>query len=337
MKNFKLAGILLLASFVFISCDKDDESVTPEVSQEKKLNIESDLFDAETSKEVGYNTFAEMLADGYEDLDLTLENVVTEHLKKDEIITGSTSKSTTIGRRLTFKDLRDIGFNEFRLRGIVEKQFGRNPDGLSLNGETMFKAKKPTITDQYSKFASIQVGKAKTKVTQYPKTYLKLVHTQVFRNTGNQSASYTATRSVATQTTSSWEITVSANLTVTGTVGIPLVSEGSISLSLGVEGSHGQSKSRVITNTYSTTFKLPPHSYRSVTFYEGEERSSVIFTIPVYITGYMGANFGKKTNGHYFWFPTIASIVGGERQQKGKVSTVKIDKVRTVVGKTYKI
>jgi hypothetical protein len=103
--------------------------------------------------------------------------------------------------------------------------------------------------------------------------------------------------------TSMWEITGTAGLELGGKVGIPLVTEGSVKVSVSIAAKGGGSTVKTITTKiFSPVINVP--AWKTVEYVLKERYKTVNskWTIPMEFSGVVGADFGQKVNGSYYWW-----------------------------------
>mmetsp|Transcript_94754 Transcript_94754/g.116054 ORF Transcript_94754/g.116054 Transcript_94754/m.116054 type:complete len:103 (+) Transcript_94754:516-824(+) len=73
------------------------------------------------------------------------------------------------------------------------------------------------------------------------------------------------------------------------------------------------SKTTSITQTSKqiVTVKVPPKSKITVELIGQFSKETINFEIPIICHGYIGANFGRRINGHYYWFQNISTLTNG--------------------------
>lgn len=303
MKYYKtVAKSVLLAGILLLNACHQNENFFEEVSQKQVVNDEVRSISA-----LGYSSTSEMLENGW----AKLEN----KNKENSLTSTNNQRNARIREKLTFDHLAGLGFNQHRLKNLITDNFNSSPDGISVNSEGRFNAVNPTITDQYSRFAYIESGNPSVTVTTQSEEE-KVVYDYTLYNYSDQTDTHTLVRSHQSGTTSSWSVSSSVNVTVGGKVGIPLISEGSVEVSVGTTAGGGGSESHVVTNEIQSTVSVPPHSKRRVVLIERIKDAKYEYEIPVYTSGWIGSNFGHKVNGHYYWFSPINNLIGPDGREK---------------------
>jgi hypothetical protein len=106
----------------------------------------------------------------------------------------------------------------------------------------------------------------------------------------------------ATTNTSNWNVSVTTGLKIGGKIGIPFVTEGSVEVSLSATAGGGGSKSTTFTENYRTPhIDVDPGKRVRFVLEERWRPINSLWTVPVKFRGYVGADYGKRVNGHYFW------------------------------------
>lgn len=306
----KTAAIFAIA-FIAFSCQEEKEAIKP--AQEKANEQKRPL------SEIGYSSTDEMLADGW----IKLESEVLEYPNKaDQKDENARAQASGIQQKLTFQNLSDMGFSHHRLKELVTNHFDRSPDGISINGERIYNAPlNPTITEEYGHSAYIETGEPTVTFTSGYHN-LNVVYDYTFHNYSGEEDSHTISRSYQKGRTTSWSSTTSVNVSVAGTVGLKGIADITVEVGVGTSATNGGSESEVITTQVSSTITVPPHSKRRVIFIEKVKEDAYYYDIPVKVSGTLGANFGDKLNGHYYWFTAIRPLLGsdGEQHEIGEVS-----------------
>lgn len=299
--------MIAAVALITAACEEEKDVLEPDEIRQSTVN------EGKNISTIGYNSTEEMLASGWTKLASTSTTTATS----GEMTRQNSSR---ISEKLTFDHLAGLGFNEHRLKDLITNYFNSSPDGISVNSERRFNAPDPTITDRYSRFAYIESGTPSVTITTQSEEE-KIVYDYTLYNYSGQTDEHTLVRSHQSGTTSNWSVTSSVNVTVGGKVGIPLISEGSIEVSVGVSASGGGSESHVVTNEIRSTVSVPPYSKRRVVLVENVKDAKYEYEVPVYTTGYIGANFGHRVDGHYFWFTGINNLIGpdGHDKEIGKV------------------
>ncbi|NHN24902.1 hypothetical protein FIA58_004355 [Flavobacterium jejuense] len=102
--------------------------------------------------------------------------------------------------------------------------------------------------------------------------------------------------------TSNWNVSATAGLKIAGKVGIPFVTEGSVEVSLSTTAGGGESKSTTFTENYRTpNINVAPGQSVRFVLEERWRPLNSTWSVPVNFRGYVGADYGKRVNGHYFW------------------------------------
>lgn len=107
---------------------------------------------------------------------------------------------------------------------------------------------------------------------------------------------------IETSNTRSWNVSGTISTEVGGNVGIPLVSEGSVKVTVSLTAGGSGSNSRVLKENLSSTRIWVPA--RKTAVFQPVERHRTITTkwqVPIQFRGFVGADYGKKHHGHHFW------------------------------------
>lgn len=315
----RIIATLVIALTLLASCETDPQElndITPQSNSSQALN--KDIQSA-----LGYTSINEMILDGWK----RIENTTNLQIEDKKPLATSKAQSN-ITERLSFGQLNSLGFNEYRLRDRFKDIYGKHPDGIAINSENRFSGINPTITDQYSHFAYIHTATPTITILNENTEHTEIVYDHIFYNYSNQTDTHTIVRSYNRGTSTNWSVTESIDVSIGGKVGIPLLTEGSIEISVGVSTTQGGSQSNTVTDQIRSTITIPPYSKRRILMIEQSSYAKVKYDIPVYTSGYIGANFRRRVNGHYFWFNDINALIGsnGRDNQLGLITSNKVYK-----------
>ena len=110
---------------------------------------------------------------------------------------------------LKFSDLSALGSSPSAIREGFKREYGINPDGISLNHETYYGAMHPAITEQYSRYCYKEHGSVRyTSVGSKDKTVI-VGHDSVENRTGQE---VSAVSTVTEQWTESVSRTTSSSI-----------------------------------------------------------------------------------------------------------------------------
>lgn len=328
-----LSKLLLVSiTFVLLNACQKDEQVT-------KTSIDEAAFKkAKNITDLGYNSLDEMLKSGWS----RAKNVTIK--KQNTLGRAAVVKeeryATKLERKLTFKDLSDLGFSEHRLRSMIKDIKKVDPEGLAINSENRFSGVTPTTIERYSQYmAYVKTGKPKITIVDNETIPSKILFTTtVYNDTDSPSKQYIK-RTITTGTTTEWNVTSSAKIGIEGKIGIPLIAETSINVELGLTAGGGGSRSRTESNEIQAEFEVPPHHKMKVVVLNAEQNSTVKYEIPFHISGYIGTNYTHKVDGHWFWFYHLPTLLGSESKplEKGVVTSNKAYDIQIIAQKPEKL
>lgn len=300
MKLFN-SSIVLLAVFCFLSCEKETDLLT--ATQEK------------TEKEVSEE---ELITQGLIPLE---ETVLFDYTTIDIESADNTVKATTkwsyslmseSDLNAIYTSYTDLSFLKVRFKNVLNKG-SRKPDGVSVN--------------------SFHVGSGTNTSTKYDwECYRyftrKLSGSTTWENSGWEKVSSVNSIRIPNWTDSevthgnnsdyvsitrgevdSWTVSASTSVTVGGKVGIPLVAEGSAEVTVSLGASYTDESSTTITvNPPTGWFNIPANTDAVLTLYQTTSTATTTYDVPIKVNGYVGASFGKKVDGHYYWAAAASQV-----------------------------
>lgn len=234
---------------------------------------------------------------------------------------------------LLFKDLPALNSNPDQIRSRFENIFHAKPDGIALNHETYYNAVKPPITEQYGRYCYKKVGEmtliprpgsSSEKVMIVGTDYIE--NNSKFTTTQASTVKGTWAESVSHTTSSTVGLTFGQKITFEGIFEMGMEFSASVTTEETVTERQEQEKSSTVTVT------LPPYSAAKVSMQATMREETMDFTAPITISGYFGANFPSKVDGHYFWFESANNLLPmTSGTLTGRITGVKAFDVHTVV------
>lgn len=210
---------------------------------------------------------------------------------------------------LRFEDLRALGSSTHMVRDWFYKTYGAKA-GISLNYGGVFGAVKPPTTVQYGRWCYKTIGPVKyVGRASNPRSQLILLKRSTIVNNTPQPVRKTI------RIDASWEQSISH--TTSNTLGLEFSSgvtvAGLFSYNLGFNFQTTTSESKINKRTQSSsqsvTITVPPRSKRTV-YLRGTRRiEDARYQAPITVSGWFGANFGKRIRGHYFWFASASRVL----------------------------
>lgn len=287
MKQINKYGVLLLSLLILNSCQKEDEIIV-----EPQINTT-----LEETNEIEYS---------YGPI-VKVSDAISN--------TKSTKTSATPWRDITKDDLTNLSrnsemnfLNDSELRSRFNHAFtksNRKPKNVSIN-DLRFGGGTNT-SEKYGWVAQIRTYAS--PVTQQPSslTGFKRVAGTAARSERNN-LSYGRTMELAgewritTTNESNWNVTGSISTEVGGKIGIPLLAEGSVSVTVSLESGGGGSQSRSITEVINGgSIYVPAGKVANWELVERHRDYKSQWDVPVEFSGSVGADYGAKVEGHYFW------------------------------------
>ncbi|GAA0189409.1 hypothetical protein GCM10009122_49620 [Fulvivirga kasyanovii] len=291
--------LVLLFGFFLYSCDKE------EIIEPDKKSVKDTFLDKEKTEE-------ELIAEGYVPLEETvlldyeaIKNKLDNEGARTEERKWSYSKVTWDDLKAIDSRYTDQHFMRYTFKDALNKG-GRWPDGVSINDVHLGWGHNPSTKYGwwcYKYFTRKPIGSTEWKNSGWKRVYG--VNSITIPNwTSNEILHENTTDyvSISNAKQRNWSIEASASVTVGGKVGIPLVSEGSVEVTVSLGGSRGGEITQTITvNPPTGWFKIPPHTDAVLTLAQTTSTATTKYDLPVRVEGWVGGNYGKRVDGHYFW------------------------------------
>lgn len=188
------------------------------------------------------------------------------------------------------------------MRQKFKEHFGSLPRGLALNSETYYDAVTPAITDQYGYHCYKVAGNFTYQAPTVSTDDQRVVAVAWAENNTDdaQTMSVSLSGSKAKSTTLTWQRAV--GLTISAKVTVKEVFEFGGEISVTETVGEESSTSDEIGVSTTASVNVPPRSKRKVTLVGTHHQESVSFEVHISVSGYFGANFDPRVNGHYYWF-----------------------------------
>lgn len=205
---------------------------------------------------------------------------------------------------------------ESRLLNLFKKS-GIRPDGVCINDfRTRNSYKGYLLSDKYNWHAYIKTGKPRIIEEKTDTLYNGILKSSwAINESRDRDMAYNISYAVTKSKTNYWENIASMSVAVGKKIGIPLIGEGEVTITLGY--SHVEGKSETISETFSYTpwIYLAPRTKKQVIMRKKDITRTIKCEIPIIISGYVGVNFPKPVDGHYFWrFP--ANLLFKDKETK---------------------
>jgi len=172
------------------------------------------------------------------------------------------------------------------------------------------------LSDKYNWHAYIKTGKPRIIEEKTDTLYNGILKSSwAINESRDRDMAYNISYAVTKSKTNYWENIASMSVAVGKKVGIPLIGEGEVTITLGY--SHVEGKSETISETFSYTpwIYLAPRTKKQVIMRKKDITRTIKCEIPIIISGYVGVNFPKPVDGHYFWrFP--ANLLFKDKETK---------------------
>ncbi|WP_024772743.1 ETX/MTX2 family pore-forming toxin [Aquimarina macrocephali] len=331
MKNLKKVLLSIALACVFTACEKEDSEMLSDEQQtinEITSHEQEPATDLESS--LGYKSIKEMLNDGWEEvpnLNFDKEEDSNKEQPRNKV-------QSYIKEKLNFAHLKALGFDKYRIMHLMTTKYGSRPDGIAINNENIFDGMNPPITVRYNVPSYIHTGNPIISVVDPGDKRQKIIYDVTLENPSNVQDKHTIVHSIKKGSNSSWSVTESLSVALGGKVGLPLVTEGSIEITVGVSATQGGVSSREEVYEVRSEIIIPPKSKRRVIMTQPVSETKMEYRIPVYTSGGIGANFGHRVDGHYFRFTRINRLLDsdGRKEQRGFVYTKTAYRANVIAG-----
>lgn len=354
----KITGYCLLMAItasLIVSCSTNDDlskSKESEATEKEKENVEKEPTTGNTKPEkadmtevslsdLGYKNDNEMFADGWtkEIVDKSLisgrSKVDYEQEKNDNPDENSIKASEVNAEkvRMSAEQVNQLNLGHNQIKELF-KINGVTPEGVTINSWTSTGAfREYNVADQYGWFAYIETGTPKITMEYLLKDGGYKTSSFVIYNQGDVEDSFQRIVSFSEGKSINWNVSTKAGVTVGGEAGVPFVAKGKVEVSFEISAGVGGSKDNVETHTYNYFGKIPAHSKRTIIVRQKKRLTKAEYSIPVVISGYVGLNFKKKVNDHYFWRGDASLLhQGKENTQLGSISVDEVYDIEIIAG-----
>jgi hypothetical protein len=198
-----------------------------------------------------------------------------------------------------YSDLTALGWSWDWIASGFQKEFGKRPDYVHMNGERS--GGKKSITEEYGYYFYKWWGERKYTSRAQSDPRGRTIGSQWAYNYGNEEATSTLTVSGT--------FTESVSISTKSKYGIKLKTKVSIlGQEIEVEGSYEYEEGETTTSTQSYSIsssvqvRVPPRSKRKVELISYYSQGSYTFEQPIRMGGYFGAQFSPRVRGHFYWF-----------------------------------
>ena len=187
---------------------------------------------------------------------------------------------------------------------MYHKEFGKNPKEVYLNQHICNKYHHHC----YNYYGDVVVL-AETKSTAVSK---RVANSRELHNTSNVEATHTIELSASMQNYAGVKVTEASSFSYGGKIsigseklGVCAEFKANFTIENSVESTDSDTKEIRVTDKITTTLK-PGEKVKAEMYLEWDTLTQK-FKIPFTIAGWIGADFGHKVHGHYYWFFTLAS------------------------------
>jgi len=244
----------------------------------------------------------------------------------------------SVNEKLKFSDLDALDSSPHSVREKFKDHYGIEPDGIALNDETYFNAHKPPITKTWGHPCYKELGEFEfTRDSEKDPEHV-VVGSNYAVNQSDEEATISVTVGGNWTDSVTWSTSTTTGLSITSEVTIKTVFKigGTVSVSTTI----GRSESKTFSKSTSSTVtvKVPPRSKKKVEMVGVLKEEKMDFKAPIRVHGMFGANFPKRTHGHYFWFLSSNSVLNkNSGEVTGTINNSKVMDVSTTVHKAEPI
>lgn len=239
---------------------------------------------------------------------------------------------------LSFNDLEALKSSPPSVKAAFSKIYGKDPDGISVNSETYFKAVTPAITQQYGHpcykvMGEITYVEAGTSVPSDA-----IVGSNYAVNNSDEDATISLTVTGAWSETQTWTTSVTTGMQFSESINLEGVFQ--MGEQFNISTTVGQSSANSVTKTASATVSVvvPAKSKKQVTMVATMQTETMNFSAPIAVQGMFGANFPDRVQGHYFWFADASQVLNATSGTlNGSIKNTAALKVQTNIGATEPI
>lgn len=225
-------------------------------------------------------------------------------------LNASVASADQVREVLAFTDLEAFGSSPNAVRSAFTKKYGTEPDGITLNKETYFGAKKPAVTERYGYPAYKTVGQYKlTTISPSPEPKAVVVGENTVVNHGDEEATISLTVGGKLSDTVGWSFSSTNGLKFNTKISV--VGAFQMGSEFSFSTTAGESKSSTVMKTVESTVsvKVPPESKVKVQMIAHVKEEKIEFSAPVRVSGFFGANFSKPVDRHYYWFMDVQNVL----------------------------
>ncbi len=205
-----------------------------------------------------------------------------------------------------WKNLSHFGFGPEKIYEYFEKEYGRRPRGIAVSNHTNGeKTGDRPVTEQHGWTCKMSYGQAKVEYTSN-----EIKHTVIGEKTCEAGSDVETSecklqidRKLSRQTSFGWETGQHIGLETQFKTGISFIAEGKITASFDLTFSQNGVKSEGSETTFRSSDTVKPKKGQkvkiSVIALQSDDKAKV--TIPVSLSGKIGAHFSKKVKDHFHW------------------------------------
>ncbi len=278
-----ISGTMLL--MCFLSCDNQDNNLIPPKQNEINYTY-GPVIKVKDNFSTNRNSRSRSYVSG------NWQRVNRDHLRQLSINSDINYTNTN--------DLKD------RFTWAINKGKDR-PAGVYINNSRFGGGQNPNNKyDWHAEFRAI--GRAQNEDAGANYTPFRRVEGTASRSEVNRSGKrkwmeLSGEWRIETTNETKWNVTGSISTEVGGKIGVPLVTEGSVKVSVGLSAGGGGSYSKKITEIIrgGNGIWVPAGKVANWELVERHRNYKTKWKVPLEFKGYVGADYGRRHHGHYFW------------------------------------
>lgn len=293
--------LFIIIGLKMVSCSNED------LKEINKNEIQNSLeYENLTLEKLGYNSYEDILHNEWSEISQKEENYVKTLNSKNKSNNNKKSVPSSIYQKITRQNLNELGYNQENKLVDLYYKSGTRPDGICVNDyKTSGSYSGYLLSDRYNWYSYLNIGTAKIKKQTVDTIYdNNIASVWVYNHSDTQTDKSTLNYTFTKSQTNNWQNTSSLAVAVGAEFGVSFLGtggKGKIDITFENSFSNGSSSTETESIGYTYWVELPPKTKRQVIIARRKIVTTIECEIPVNITGYVGANFPKKVDGHYFW------------------------------------
>lgn len=276
---------IIIFTICFLSCQSQDNELINSLGSEVKyiygpiINIKDNLFKKKKSQSISY------VSNEWQKLN-------KDHLRK---LSRNASIDFTNSTDLSKRFASILKKSNILPKGVFINNYkfgkGHNPNN-EYNWQTEFSARGYVFNEDnganYTPFRRVKGTSARSERNRSGKKRFMEISGEWIIETTNEK---------------NWNVTGSINTEIGGKIGIPLITEGSVKVSVNLSTGGGGSYSKKITEVIrgGNGIWVPNGKVANWELTERHRNYKTKWKIPLKFKGHIGADYGKKHYNHYYW------------------------------------